>query len=79
MCPGLILLALPIAHESSHELACQKLIKGGVQLTAIIDIIIYAAMYLHRCYSEADSTGAVLGTEPLIIITQLIPRLIFAN
>ena len=20
--------------------------------------IIYAAMYLHRCYSEADSTGA---------------------
>ena len=33
-------------------------------------------MYLHRCYSEADSTGAVLGTEPLIIITRLIPRLI---
>ena len=30
MCPGLILLALPIAHKSSHELACQKLIKGGV-------------------------------------------------
>ena len=54
-----------LAHRSSHELACQKLVKRGVKLQLYIHVLLYVPIYN---VAIARRILQALSTEPLIII-----------